>query len=312
MSKLKEKNTQAYRYRQQFRTTVVKCLPHHMFLVTSVRLRAKPITKLLSLRLENKLHTLELKHYPADKVEAYLVAATAAKLWHGTGRLQYRDGRVVDIFAAILSSGSLNPVKDVYTVLLGGEEMISISTTPLRIIARSYADTHGRGDKEKYRYGSSLWWVAYYYSIFFGEVFTRYGLTIWRNWSKWDNASSSQTGERQWGRKVNKAAISVWDVFGSGSDIPGNYPVLFGIANYTSVAALPLTMSKAEVRLTNIVKMTEISHIEVPERNVDETKKLLVKYGYDVDVFPIELGEYVASHLSITELLGITRQKHAK
>lgn len=107
------------------------------------------------------------------------------------------------------------------------------------------------------------------------------------------------------GKKVNKQAGHVWDVFGSGSDIVGNYPVLLGIADFDDAVTLPKTMAKVEVRLTDPVKIKGLSHVKVPADKVDEVQRLLQNNGYNTSVFPIELSEYSALQHTFTELLDL-------
>lgn len=241
-----------------------------------------------------------------ERIAEYIDTIQDTKLWHGTGKFQYKNGEVTDIFTAIVEKGSLAPAHDVYSVLITGDEMISISTTTLRIIARAYADTHGKGEREPNRYGTALWWVAYYYSLFYGALYTRHSVTIIKNWGKWATAAS-QDGVIAWGKKVNAHAEYVWDVFGSGSDIPGNYPIIFGIAHHGQTAVLPKVLERAEVRITQPVPLKHISHLEVPEANVAEVTTLLKKHGHTIPVFPIELGEYVTSQQKFTDILGFSK-----
>lgn len=299
------KDPEALRYKRQFWKSAARHLPHHSLLAISGYIEAPRLTNALSKRRDYMLRKSVVKTYPPKLIKEYQGILATTKLWHGTGRLQYKDKNIYDAFDAIMNDGSLRPAKDVYAIILGGEEMISISTTPLRIIGRSYADMHGMGEREKYRYGSALWWVAYYYGMFYGVAFTRYSLTIARNWSKWNKASTNDSGLRTWGHKVNTKADSVWSAFGQGSDIPGNYPVLLGIKQYPQIAVVPSSLQKVETRLLQPVQISDLSHIEVPEDKVSEVKALVIKHGFSTPVFPIELGEYVASKQPFKTLLGI-------
>ena len=49
-------------------------------------------------------------------------------------------------------------------------------------MARSYADMHGLGWKEKNRYGDALTWTSYYYSLFYARLFTVNGVKVLRRW----------------------------------------------------------------------------------------------------------------------------------
>lgn len=293
-------------YQHQFWVLSAKALPHHSLLVISKRLGARAAIRFLSQSPQRHLSKARLKEYSSAEIEKYTAVIKHTALWHGTGRFQHGKNKTLDILDAIIQADSLTPASDAYAVFVGGDEMVSISTTPLRIIARSYADTHGKGESEPNRYGSALWWVSYYYSLFYGESFTRYAPLMLRNWHKWRTATADTSGKRLWGKKVRKEAYSVWDVFGSGSDIPGNYPILFGIARYGASVKLPKVMAKTEVRLEDPVRFADLSHIEVPEEKVAEVRSLLMRFGLKVPVFAIELGEYVASQQGFAATLGIT------
>ena len=300
-----KKDPDALRYQRLFWRSVARHLPHHSVLAIGEQLKARQLIEVMSARRDKILSKSIVKPYDTSRVESYKRIANTTKLWHGTGRLQYANSDIKDIFADIVKNDALTPARDVYAVLVGGEEMVSLSTTRLRIIARSYADMHGRGEHEKNRYGSSFWWVAYYYSLFYGLTFTKYSPHLLRNFSKWNKLSRNKDGEITWGKKVNKKAHSVWEVFGMGSDIPGNYPILFGVRRIGRIATPPKGIREVEVRLIDPVHLSDLSHVEVPESRVKEVEDLLTEYGFSVPVFPIELGEYAASQQSFAALLGI-------
>lgn len=292
-------------YQKQFAKQAISYLPHHALLRSVAMIKNKPLLKLLNNVAQGS--SFQVKSYPSKDVEAYLETSTGTKLWHGTGRFQYSDTKIIDVLDLIVLSGSLNPQDDVYAIALGKGRMKTISTTKLRIIARSYADTHGDGELEKNRFGGSLWWVSYYYSFFYAKAFSMQGLTLARNWKEWSNAATNSNGERTWGKKVNKSAKSVWDVFGLGSDEPANYPILFGIKSHGELVDLPKSIARVESRIVEPVKLSDLSHIEVPEEKIQEVQHLLDTARYTVPVFPIELGEFVASKKSIEELLGYSQ-----
>jgi hypothetical protein len=301
-----KKDPEASRYQRLFWKSVVRHLPHHSVLAIGEQLNARQLIEVMSARRDKVLSRSVVKAYDSPQVESYQRIVDAAKLWHGTGRMQYIDSEITDIFETIVKKDALTPVRDVYAVLVGGEEMVSLSTTRLRIIARSYADMHGQGEKEKNRYGSSFWWAAYYYSLFYGLTLTKYSPHLLRNFSKWNKLSRNEDGEITWGKKVNSKAHSVWEVFGMGSDIPGNYPILFGIKRFHRVAPPPKGIREVEVRLIDPVHLSDLSHIEVPEDKVKEVEEFLKQEGFTVPIFPIELGEYVASKQPFKKLLGIS------
>ena len=297
--------TAARIYRKQFWQLAAKSLPYQYLLYLSLKTKIAPITQILNKRRQRELSEAHLQSYPANVQAQYLDGISQTKLWHGSGRLQHDNGGITDIFDTILRGGSLNPLKDDYAIMLGGRPMNTISTTPLRMIARCYADMHGKGKFEPNRYGSSVFWVAYFYGRFFATVYTTKGLTLLKNRAKFENATKNTSGQRIWGKKVHLQAEYVWDVFSSGSDISGNYPILYGIKTYRDVAKLAGALSRAEVRLTSPVYLADLSHLEVPNTKIDEVKARLVDYNCALPVFPIELGEYVASHQDFNVLVGL-------
>jgi len=297
-------------YEQMFWRLAIRHIPHHSLLYLAAKQNNKNLVAHLDRRIRKRLDKTSVKSLPSELLADYERKSDNAKFWHGTGRFQYNESEVVDVFQSILDRGTLEPKHDVYSIVISGEEMQSVSATRLRIIARSYADTHGLGIQEKHRYGSSLWWVAYYYNLCYVEILAKHSLAMARNWSTFNRKSRNSQGERTWGKKVHTKAKSVWDTFGTGSDIEGNYPILFGIKKGQAIAELPKSMQKWEVRITTPVTLSSLSHIEVPEAKVAEVKKILSRNGYDVAVFPIEVGEFIASQKNIADLLYKNNSLH--
>ncbi len=141
------------------------------------------------------------------------------------------------------------------------------------MVARSYADMHGLGWKEKNRYGDALTWTSYYYSLFYARLFTVNGVKVLRRWKTWRTLSHDENGDNTWGKKVNKQARDVWDIFCLGSDISGNYPILIGVRSLDSQLKLEKPMSHYEVRADKRIGVANISHIEVPRDKQDEMRE---------------------------------------
>ena len=120
----------------------------------------------------------------------------------------------------------------------------------------------------------------------------------------WRALSHDENGDNTWGKKVNKQARDVWDIFCLGSDILGNYPILVGVRSLDSQLKLEKPMSHYEVRADKRIGVANISHIEVPRDKQDEMRELLLSYGIDIPVTSIELGEYVSTQKRFIELLG--------
>lgn len=281
-------------------------LPHHGLLKVASRLDMHFAVRAVSRIRDVKLQKSKLIEFSQSELSKYEKSFKSAKLWHGSGRYKYETGGVFDILANILEYGAINPMQDIYAVSVGMDEMSTISTTPLRMIARSYADTFGAGSNERSRYGSSEFWATYFYGMFYAMLFSRYAVTTFRNWSRWREKAKNDNGSTAWGQKVHKASEHVWDTFILGSDIVGNFPIVYAIRDYSDPVKLPESLAKAEVRLQNPVKISELSHIEVPLAKIGEAKKMLSQFRHgDVKVFAIELGEYYASQQDFHELVGL-------
>lgn len=292
------------KYKRQFLSDTLKNILYHATVKMARVVKSDKLVQYGYRSRQDQLNKAPLKTYPEREAIKYKEVLQETKLWHGTGRYQHNSNRTVDVLSQIITSGGLKAVPDSYAVLLGGEDMVSVSATTIRIVARCYADMHGKGELEADRYGSSMWWLSYYCVPFFAQVFTKNAVTMARNYKKWHKATSDIQGERTWGKKVNKNARHVWDVFGLGSDIPGNYPILVGIKGQVDTATLPGAIARTEVRFTHLVSMDDFTHLEVPEEKVSEIKALLARAKLSISVFPIELGEYVASKQSIAKLLS--------
>lgn len=291
-------------YWKEFYRRALRSLPHHLLLSFSTSLHLVPLTLLLDTQKKHQLHRrLRLREYSDSEVAEYLTYYYKVGLWHGTGRYQHGKLMTIDVLDSMAKQGGLMPVDDVYTVLLTGKPTISVSMTPYRIIARSYADIHGLGIAETNRYGSCLFWAAYFYSKYYLEQNLLHRATVKRNWDAWKTAAS-QDGKIVWGQKVHSEAEYVWDVFTAGSDIKRNYPIIFAVKPGLRQTKLPHTMAKFENRVTEKITWAQIIYLEVPEDRIVESRQLLVSHGIQVPIFPIELGELVASQQRFSRLLG--------
>jgi hypothetical protein len=295
MAKRRATKSAVDKYKRQFLTDILKNIPYHATIRMARVVKSDKLVQHGYRSRQKELSKAVLKTYSLKEVVKYKEVSRGARLWHGTGRYQHNDSKTVDVLSQIITSGGLKAFPDSYAVLLGGEDMVSVSATSIRIVARCYADMHGKGELEAYRYGSSMWWLSYYCVPFFVQAFTKNTISMVRNYKKWHRATSDIEGERTWGKKVNKNAKRVWDVFALGSDIPGNYPILIGIKGRVDTETLPGAIAKTEVRFTHLVSMDDFTHLEVPKEKVSETEALLAQAKLTTPVFPIELGEYVAS-----------------
>ncbi len=281
-------------------------LPHHTALYIASKLHTKAVIKLLDSYAKKRIITQsKMRPFSAEEQRNYRATIHQTTLWHGSGRFQYSNDKVVDVLKGILTSGSIRPVEDAYAIFSGGKLMSSISLTRLRIIARCYADTHGKGYREPNRYGDALTLASYHYGLFFARLYATHYRKTRQYYKIWYTHTHDEQGHSTWGKKSNNDAKDVWDVFGLGSDIPGNYPVIFGIKRVTDVTQLSSLFSEYEVRTEKNISLDSLTHIEVPLSKVEETKLLITDRGLKVPIYPIELGELVASQTPFSKLMGL-------
>ncbi|HKR81697.1 MAG TPA: hypothetical protein VJR27_01720 [Candidatus Saccharimonadales bacterium] len=222
-------------------------------------------------------------------------------LWHGTGRYQYKNGKSVDVLRYIVSHGALYPQPDSWDF---AGPMTTISLAPARMYARAYADMHGKGSFESERYGSALFWAALFVGdmkvegLIEGRAWTPKGIQAGRNHIK-KNADT-------WYRKISSTKLSTMEAFHYGSDIPGNYPIIFGIKG-DAIDQAPTTRTVAihEVRAKNHLPLRqEVTYLEVPRDKIAETEGYLDSAGFHLPVIAIEDVEAYASGKLLSELVA--------
>ena len=230
----------------------------------------------------------------AAKVE---VASKQTEFWHGTGRFQYRDGKVVDVLQGMIGRGGLLPQRDDID-LVGAMDSVSLARS--RTYARVYADMHENGEKGE-RNGSALLWSA----AFIGPLALKIAQEekVWRSENRQrvkDHFAASNSA--RWYEKVRQEPTGTLGIFAKGSDIEGNYPILFGVKEGT---VIPTKTSESvavhEVRSTEPIGFSDLTHIEVPESRVLETQAMLTGAGYEVPVMAIEDFEAYAIRQSFAE-----------
>lgn len=294
-------------YQKLFIKKLLRYLPHHLLLATTHKVRLRYAEKLLgSIAQKRIITTKTLRRFSSSEIVEYQKLTRDTQFWHGTGRWQHGERGTIDVLKSFCDTGGLKPARDVYAVFGGSDQHIihSISLCRSRMVARSYADMHGVGWKEKNRHGDALTWTAYYYSLFYTRLFTVNGITMLRRWKTWRSLSHDEDGDNTWGKKVNRQARDVWDIFCLGSDILGNYPILIGVKELASQVKLEKPMRYYEVRADRRIAITNISHIEVPYDKQEEVRAVLLAHKIALPVTSIELGECVSPKKSFTELLG--------
>lgn len=228
------------------------------------------------------------------KVEA---TSQQTEYWHGTGRYQYRDSKVVDILKNMIEQGGLRPHSDDID-LIGVMDSVSLARS--RTYARTYADLHENGEKGE-RNGSTLLWA----SAFMGSL----ALKVVQEEKMWHSSNRQRvlqhfetSSSRQWYKKVRQTPTGTIGTFARGSDIEGNYPILFGIKTGAVTPALTsASVALHEVRSTNPVGFDDLTHIEVPASKQLETQTMLAEAGIEVPVMAIEDFEAYAARQSFAE-----------
>lgn len=254
-------------------------------------------------RSPRRLRVLDKALSPKSRLP--LLAATTYKhiakvmeqttYWHGTGRYQYRVGKVVDVLDYIATHRELQPALDPFEV---SGQMQSISFARARIYARAYADIHRDPGVLAERYGTSAFWSVVFLADYVLEAARDEGglrRVIQR---------LQQNGKDEWHAKVNQQPLSVFSTFAAGSDIPGNYPILFGVH---AIAELPVSRAIAihEARSAEPTKLdSQVTYLEVPRAYIKETEEVLAKHAIDLRVYALEDFEHYAATLPASQLMG--------
>lgn len=292
-------------FQRLFIIKAVFYIPHHALLHAAVKLRFGLLIQLLDAIAKRWFVKNTVFFTPDEKLlSQYQKVILQAKFWHGSGRFQHAGAKYVDVLGSMIKNNGFTPVYDAYGIFSDGRTMMSTSFTTSRMIGRAYADMHGLGYKETERYGDALMWVAYYYGLFYARMYTFGAKKMKKYYKTWHELTHDENGHNIWGKKANKHAEDVWDVFCLGSDIKNNYPILYGVKDIHTQVSLAKIFRDYEVRSSDAVPLKEITHLEVPKSRVDETKKLLKSNNIDIPVFDIELGEQFSSHQPFHSLLG--------
>jgi hypothetical protein len=234
--------------------------------------------------------------------------------WHGTGRYQWgSDGRV-DVLAAMLQQKAITPFPDKYDARLGTRPVVTASFATVRLYARCYADMHHQNPTALNRYIDA----SHAISFFIVRPYARYRYKQARShpdglWAgraaqrKGDQVRLAQVG-RHWTAKLRKEAVNPMLAFRAGSDIPGNYGVVFGldaaVALDTSHDAFTETK---EVRANTAVPLQHVTHIEVPSDNCEAVEKLVREHNLHIPVIATETMEAYVATLPITTVLGLEK-----
>jgi hypothetical protein len=215
-------------------------------------------------------------------------------LWHGTGRYKYEEGDVKDVLTSIADGGSIAPNLDRFDF---SGPMESVSLARSRMYARAYADMFGEIPDKKDRYGTSLFWAC----AFLGStaVEASVELKVWKPSGYYEMMRHlGRAGVTEWYKKVTSMNnANVVNVYGDGSDIPNNYPILFGVRDVQGIET-SRAVAIHEIRTDRPLELDcDITHVEVPHRNIEETQRILA----GVAIRSIEEGESYSSRYSFTQ-----------
>lgn len=186
------------KYQRLFVKKSLQYLPHHLLLAVSHRMRLRWAEKILD-KFARKyiIKPKSIRQFKESEIKEYQKLTKGTQFWHGTGRWQHGERGIADVLKSFCDAAGLKPVRDVYAVFGGSNQHIvhSISVCRSRMIARSYADMHGVGWKEKNRYGDALTWVSYYYGMFYARLFITRGFKMMRRWKAWRALSNDNNGD---------------------------------------------------------------------------------------------------------------------
>jgi hypothetical protein len=243
-------------------------------------------------------------HFSQKDNKQYQKTLSRVAYWHGTGKLQYKDGKVLDVFEEMLSHGGLRPAKDIFDPKMG--EMMSISLARQRMYARVYADMHAYNGVRKHdRYGTPIFWAYYFIMASIIQVLREFKVlnpTLYRDQMRQGHDKTSN----QWSVKVKtNPDRSVGVFFNKGSDILGNYPILIGIRDG---AYKQLETSEGiqlyESRIGSTIPVSNFTHLEVPTDKIEEITGLLDKHHLKIPVYPFEQCEQFFSSRRFSELVS--------
>ncbi|MDO8518209.1 MAG: hypothetical protein Q7S26_02885 [bacterium] len=242
-----------------------------------------------------------------------------ASYWHGTGRYHYYHAddsryegigakRVVNVLESIFDEGALVGHQDLWTKI-NGEFKKTVSVAPFRMHARLYAHAHLReGVWLEYVFGGTRFWMGVIIALIANELLFKLR-GDGRNFIRQIVLNrTSLKNFRTWGKAIRNLdeymVLPLWRAYDLRSDIAGNHAILFGIKRgaISGDGVLPI-FKKFEVRIDKPIALNDMTHVEVPLENVEETKKLLAEKNIELPVIPLEFGELYCSRFPFTTLV---------
>lgn len=247
---------------------------------------------------------------------------TSAGYWHGTGRYHYYHAndsryeeatqeRVVDVLASILNEGALTGHQDLW-VKVGGQYRKTVSVAPSRMHARLYAHIHLReGVWLEYVFGGTRFWTGFFIFIASFGIISRIDKKE-REFIKWTIFNKNFLKHaRTWASAIRcnldqYIVLPFWRAYDLRSDISGNYGILFGIKRSAikGDGILPF-IKNIEVRIEKTIQLEDMTHVEVPLENVEETRRMLLSRNITLPVIPLEFGELYCSQFPLSKLAHV-------
>ena len=245
----------------------------------------------------------------------------SAGYWHGTGRYHHHHAvdsryeavdmkRVVHVLESILEEGALTEHTDLW-VKIDGQLKKTVSVAPSRMHARLYAHIHLReGVWLEYVFGGTRFWMGFFMLLATRQILTKSNKEA-RALAKWTILNKDLFKHaRAWGSAIRDLdrykILPFWRAYDLRSDIAGNHAVLFGIKRRAiqGDGVLPL-IKRLEVRVDHAIKLADMTHVEVPLENVEETRRALADKNISLPVIPLEFGELYCSQFPLTKLAQI-------
>lgn len=238
-----------------------------------------------------------------------------AHYWHGTGRYHYKprgkskyegvdNSQTYDILESIVDAGGITPKYDPFISVNGGFGE-TISLTPYRMYARAYALFNMFEETNlQYLYGTSKFW----YCLLLPLQILEWGFTSSiKRVFKIQKDKNSINKYKVWFDTFRKETNwSILNFHAVRSDIPHNYGLLFGIKKEgVQVVHFDPAFEHFETRANNLIKLSDLTHIEVPLNKVDTTTELLERKKINLIVIPLEIGEIYCNKFSLEKLSGV-------
>lgn len=223
--------------------------------------------------------------------------------WHGTGRFQHApNGEIKDVLGGIINVGAVTPFLDKFD-FSKKENTGSISVAPSRMYARDYArmyfpkgvdieNLYGKVWSKRVALGSGVRLLVAP-RIFRRMIRDR--KQIERDANEWISRVTSEAIPR---KIVLRKPLSVR------TDIADNYPILFGIKGDQLESQKTPGYLAYERRISRPILISELTHLEVPYANVEQTRQMLEERGISLPVIPIEFGEQYCRSFSFKTLMS--------